>query len=97
MIPDYISGGPNFGDASSSAALSSVAYRAAVIDSKIFGSNYTDVATRLRRTVIAGIDDLGVISPVVDPLNFGNVGILSTEGQAFTLMMMAAWRDWLGL
>ena len=25
------------------------------------------------------------------------VGTLSTEGQAFTLMMMAAWRDWLGL
>ena len=42
----------------------------------MFGSNYTDIAARLRDAVFNGIDDLGVLTPVVDPLNAWNVGTL---------------------
>ncbi|KAH8109292.1 hypothetical protein DFH11DRAFT_1843284 [Phellopilus nigrolimitatus] len=95
LIPDYIQGGATFGDASSSAALASVAYRAAVMDSNTFGGNYTDAASRLANAVLSSVDDLGVISPYVNPLSWQEIGILSTEGQAFALMLLSAWRDWL--
>ena len=95
LIPNYIDSDDTFGDATSSAALASVAYRAAVIDPDTFGSNYTEAAGRLANAVLNGVDNLGVISPYVDPLIWDQVGTLSTEGQAFALMMIAAWRDWL--
>ncbi|KAI5120135.1 hypothetical protein M0805_001903 [Coniferiporia weirii] len=97
LIPDYITGGATFGDASSSAALAAAAYRAAVISPETFGANYTYTARRIAGAVLGSVDDLGVVSPYVDPLNWGQVGLLSTEGQAFALMLLAAWRDWLVL
>ena len=36
----------------------------------------------------------GWLSPVVDPLNIGVEGGMSPEGEAFALMLHAAWRDW---
>lgn len=36
----------------------------------------------------------GWLSPVVDPLNVGVEGGTSPEGEAFALMLHAAWRDW---
>ncbi|KAF8581036.1 Six-hairpin glycosidase [Ramaria rubella] len=95
LVPDYIQGGPTFGDAASSAALASVAFRSAVIHPSTFGSKYTDTATKIRNAVIGGVDDLGVISPLVNPLIWTEVGILSTEGQAFGLMLLAAETAWM--
>ncbi|TFK50500.1 Six-hairpin glycosidase [Heliocybe sulcata] len=96
LVPDYLIGGPAFSDCSSSSALASVAYRGAQLWPSVFGSNYTAVADRIREAVVAGVTELGLLSPVVDPLVWTQVGVLSTEGQAFGLMMLAAWRDLLG-
>ncbi|KAH9176368.1 glycoside hydrolase family 105 protein [Lactarius sanguifluus] len=38
--------------------------------------------------------DDGWLAPVVNPLNFVAEGAQSPEGQAFTLMLQSAWRDW---
>lgn len=95
LIPDYISGGETFGESAASAALVSVAYRAAVLFPDIFGSNYTEIAGQIRDAVINGVDEMGLLTPLVNPLDFHNKGILSTEGQSFGLMMFAAWRDWI--
>ncbi|EJC98921.1 uncharacterized protein FOMMEDRAFT_170730 [Fomitiporia mediterranea MF3/22] len=95
LIPNYIDSNSTFGDCASSAALASVAYRAAVIDPKTFGWNYTKAANRLTKAVLDGVDELGIISPYVNPLSWNEIGILSTEGQSFALMMIAAWREWL--
>jgi hypothetical protein len=95
LIPDYISGGETFGDSSASAALVSAAYRAAKFFPEMFGCNYTEIAGEIRDAVIRGVDYMGLLTPVVNPLDPHAVGILSTEGQAFSLMMFAAWRDWL--
>ena len=65
------------------------------MDPARYGSNYAEIAGRLRDAVLGGIDDLGIMSPVVDPLVMNQPGTLSTEAQAFALMMFAAWRDWL--
>jgi len=36
----------------------------------------------------------GWLTPVTDPLNVGSEGKQSPEGEAFALMLHAAWRDW---
>jgi hypothetical protein len=36
----------------------------------------------------------GWLSPVVNPLSFGEVGSQSPEAQGFVLMMQAGYRDW---
>ncbi|KAH8977298.1 glycoside hydrolase family 105 protein [Lactarius hatsudake] len=36
----------------------------------------------------------GWLAPVVDPINYAIEGAQSPEGQAFTLMLESAWRDW---
>jgi len=97
LMPDYITGGPSFADCSSSSALASVAYRGAKYFPETFGSNYTLKAAEIREAVIGGVDSMGVLNPVVDPLSWNTTGVLSTEGQAFALMMFAAWKDWLWL
>ena len=66
-----------------------------MIDPDTFGSNYTSVATKLAQSVLNGVDELGVISPYVNPLAWTEIGLLSTEGQSFALMMLAAMRDYL--
>ena len=95
LIPNYLDSNSTFGDCSSSAALASVAFRAAVIDPSTFGANYTAAALTLATSVLGGVDELGVISPYVDPLSWTSIGLLSTEGQSFALMMIAAIRDYL--
>ncbi|KAG1716079.1 hypothetical protein ID866_1105 [Astraeus odoratus] len=93
LLPDYITGGPTFSDAASSAALASVAYRVATLYPDQFGSNYTDVAGKIRTAVLDGVTNLGTLSPVVNPLSWDETGLLSTEAQAFGLMLLSAWRD----
>lgn len=101
LVPNYITGGPSFPDAASSAALSSVAYRVAHVFPEKFGTNYTDVAAKIRDAVVGNITNLGTMQPIVNPLPdpfpyWNQTGLLSTESQAFGLMMLSAWRDWIG-
>lgn len=49
---------------------------------------------KIRESVLSKITDLGLLSPIVDPLSWNAVGLLGTEAQAFGLMMYAGWRDW---
>ncbi|GJJ15870.1 hypothetical protein Clacol_010148 [Clathrus columnatus] len=94
LIPDYIQGGPTFGDASASSALASVAFRVAVLNPTVFGKNYTDTASKIYNAVLNGVSNLGVLSPVVDPLSWSQTGLLSTEAQAFGIMMIEAYNAW---
>ncbi|KAL4073185.1 hypothetical protein V8B97DRAFT_1952782 [Scleroderma yunnanense] len=97
LLPDYITGGPNFSDAASSAALASVAYRVATLYPEQFGHNYTDTAEQIRVAVWNGVTNLGTLSPIVNPLAWNETGLLSTEAQGFGLMMLSGWRDWIGI
>lgn len=101
LIPDYIqgtsAGNATFGDASSSAALASVTYRVLTLYPTIFSTaNYSTAADQMSAAVINGVTELGLMAPVVDPLSWSAVGVVSTEAQAFGLMMIAAWKDYLG-
>ncbi|CCO34775.1 hypothetical protein BN14_08883 [Rhizoctonia solani AG-1 IB] len=100
LVPNYMDnsgnsdGSDTFGDAAASALLAATAYRAANMWPTEFGSFYTDSAETIKEVVMANITDLGLLSPIVDPLSWRVKGILGTESQAFGIMMYAAWRDW---
>ncbi|EIN09922.1 hypothetical protein PUNSTDRAFT_66094 [Punctularia strigosozonata HHB-11173 SS5] len=102
LIPDYMSTLPDahFGDTSSSAALASVYYRLAALYPDRFSPAMAPAlakgAATLRDAVLNGANELGEVGPAVDPLVWDQVGVVSTEGQAFVLMLISAWRDWLG-
>ncbi|KAG0708427.1 hypothetical protein DFH29DRAFT_480120 [Suillus ampliporus] len=96
LVPDYITVGPSFSDAASSAALASVVYRVAYLYPQQFGTNYTNVAAKIRVAVVGNVTNLGTMQPIVNPLDWTQPGLLSTESQAFGLMMFSAWRDWIG-
>lgn len=54
-------------------------------------------AERARQTIYASINSkTGVLRPVVNPNAYPYEGTESPEGQAFILLMEAAWRDWVG-
>ena len=63
----------------------------------MFGVNYTLKALCIRDAVVKHIDSMGVLGPVVNPLSWRTQGVLSTEAQAFTLMMFAGWKALIGL
>ncbi|KAG1732409.1 uncharacterized protein EDB91DRAFT_1238757 [Suillus paluster] len=79
LVPDYITGGPSFPDAASSAALASVAYRVAYLYPQQFGTNYTNVAAKIRNAVVSNVTNLGTMQPIVDPLDWTQPGSLNTE------------------
>jgi rhamnogalacturonyl hydrolase YesR len=100
LIPNYVVKGPSIPDAASSAALASVAYRVGYLCPEKFGTNYTNVAAKIRDAVVGNVSNLGTLQPIVDSLPdpfpyWNKTGLLSTESQAFGLMMFSAWRDWI--
>ncbi|EUC55139.1 glycoside hydrolase family protein [Rhizoctonia solani AG-3 Rhs1AP] len=100
LVPNYMDNtgrGDNsdtFGDAAASALLAATAYRAAHRWPADFGKFYTDGANKINESVMSKITDLGLLSPIVDPLSWNVKGVLGTEAQAFGLMMYAGWKDW---
>ncbi|KAK4047085.1 hypothetical protein OIV83_005648 [Microbotryomycetes sp. JL201] len=95
LMHNYLNESNTFGDATSTALLTSVAYRLAQFD---VTSDLIDQANTLRNKIYNSVSgSTGVLSPVVDPLNFGqrlSSGGISPEGQAFVLLMESAYRDW---
>ncbi|OAX37442.1 hypothetical protein K503DRAFT_783637 [Rhizopogon vinicolor AM-OR11-026] len=59
-------------------------------------AQWARVGPMLRDAVLGNVMNLGTLQPKVDPLDWAQVGLLSTELQAFGLMMVSAWRDWIG-
>ncbi|KAH9172575.1 glycoside hydrolase family 105 protein [Lactarius sanguifluus] len=87
----------NFDDASSSALLAATKFlreaertRAALFAAN--GSAATAVSNVFADTPHFTVD--GWLAPVVNPINYAIEGAQSPEGQAFTLMLESAWRDW---
>lgn len=84
-----------FGEVSGSALLAATAFRMAVLRSKAFGGEYVEWAEGMRKEVGRHVKD-GVAAPAVNPMGWKDrkpVVTGSPEGQAFVVMMYAAWRD----
>ncbi|KZO90365.1 Six-hairpin glycosidase [Calocera viscosa TUFC12733] len=96
LLPDYFFGtGVSFSDASASGAIAAAAYRAITLWPSVFPSQtFLAPAETIFNAIVPQIDELGLVNPVVDPLNWSSIGVVSTEAQAFALMMSAAKRTY---
>ncbi|KAH6891845.1 hypothetical protein BKA70DRAFT_1536843 [Coprinopsis sp. MPI-PUGE-AT-0042] len=106
LVRNYVNDleGPlGFGEISGTSLLAATAYRMAVINPRVFGRPYILWAERVRHT-LGGLDidgnphitDGGVARPAIDPLDWKNPVPKtdgSPEGQAFVVLLYAAWRD----
>ncbi|TEB31030.1 hypothetical protein FA13DRAFT_1732979 [Coprinellus micaceus] len=95
--------GRGFGEVSGSALLASVMYRMAVLAPGTFGEKYVEWADNLRYTLgrwsgggYVHVTSNGTVTPTVNPYGWGDTQPWtrgSPEGQAFVVLMYAAWRD----
>lgn len=90
--------GHGFPEISGSTMLAAVAYRMAVLQPDMFGSSYVGWADGVRKTLGGNnhVTNDGVVTPAVNPLNWQDTTPFtrgSPEGQAFVVLMYAAWRD----
>lgn len=91
-----------FGETSGTALLTSVIYRMAVLDPHTFGSTskngYIEWADGLRKAVATHVNGSGILSPAINPLDWGNKVPWTTgspEGESFGVILASAYRDWL--
>lgn len=99
LFPNYFrSNATQFSDASSTALLSAAYYRLAhlaLTNPNISSLPALATVETSRSAVYSSVSkQTGNLSPVVNPLKYGSQGTTSPEGQAFVLLMEAAWRDW---
>lgn len=88
---NHIDEAGSFVDLSGTALLAAATFRLAV-----FTSNPRNVgnAVKARKLVLNSIDGDGWLENVVNPYDWHEAGEHSAEGQAFVLMMEAAYREW---
>lgn len=89
-LNNYLGRDGSFKDMSATALMAAVTYRLGLITDI---SAYMSNADRAFALVKNSIDQDGWLFPVVDPYGFTNPGSRSPEGQAFVLMLQAAYRD----
>ncbi|GAA5935802.1 uncharacterized protein JCM15063_001809 [Sporobolomyces koalae] len=97
LLPNYFDDPASFVDTAGSALLAAIAYRLAALD-HASSTDYTallTVAAKIRASVNARIDtSTGWLAEAVDPLSFAQQTPTSPEGQAFVLLLHAAYRDY---
>jgi len=92
-----------FGEISGSTLLAAVVYRGTTVLPGQFGKKYVDWADKVRKTLgrkdkagKAHVDGQGNVTPAVNPLDWHSTVPFTTgspEGNSFTVMLYAAWRD----
>ncbi|GAA5978549.1 hypothetical protein JCM5350_003136 [Sporobolomyces pararoseus] len=96
LLPNYFDIDSSFSDAAGSALLASSAFRLATLDSSS-STDYSAIlrsALTIRAAVNSHVGSSGWLSQVVDPLSFAQEAQTSPEGQAFVLLLQAAYRDY---
>ncbi|PSN63409.1 Six-hairpin glycosidase [Corynespora cassiicola Philippines] len=100
LLRNYLNLTEWWGEVSGTSLLAATAFRMAVLEPGAFGSEYTDWAKRKMDVVDGKIDqETGIVSPAVNPLNWNDMEPYTTgspEGQAFVVLLHAAYRDWKG-
>lgn len=106
LFGNYVDNSATFDDASSTALLTSTVYRlslmsnihkhipTAEVSRNALYSSTSSISSNTSMSNLAHFDSNGWLMPVVDPYNVGVQGSKSPEGQAFVIMMQAAWSDW---
>jgi hypothetical protein len=96
LLRNYIDIDTWFGEISGTGMLSAVAYRMRTIDPTMFGNKYVKWADANRKTIATHVNGTGIVAPAINPLNWGDQTPFtsgSPEGQSFTVLLAAAYRD----
>ncbi|GAW16575.1 hypothetical protein ANO14919_060070 [Xylariales sp. No.14919] len=98
LLRNYLNDTSWFGELSGTALLVATTYRMAKLEPGAFGHGYVAWAEGKREEVVARINGDGLLSPVVNPLDWNDrtPGTASPEAQSFALLMFAAYRDLYG-
>jgi rhamnogalacturonyl hydrolase YesR len=98
LLRNYLDDESWFGEVAGTALMAATAFRIAVLEPPRFGQEYTDWAIKKMEAVWRHIDrETGVVAPVVNSLKEGQrtpLDGVNPEGQAFVVLLFAAWRDW---
>ncbi|KAK7968928.1 hypothetical protein PG988_008001, partial [Apiospora saccharicola] len=106
LLRNYLNDTTWFGELSGTTLLTATVYRLAVLAPDEFNSGgngtsstsskYVKWADAKRSEIISRVDSQGLLSPVINPLNWGDrtPGTESPEAQSFALLMFAAHRDY---
>ena len=96
-MPNYFNSPSTFSDSASSALLAATSFRLATLGLKQTSTNLAK-ATKIRSAVNSKIDSSsGWLQSVVNPLKFDEQINKSPEGQAFVLLLQAAWTEYQAL
>lgn len=91
LLPNYL-GEDTFSEAASTALMSAVSYRLGQLG---LDSSTISNAHAARKAVFGAVDQTtGWLTSVVNPRDWSVEGKESAEGQAFTLLLAAAYRDY---
>ncbi|KAI1130114.1 hypothetical protein F5Y10DRAFT_236682 [Nemania abortiva] len=95
LLRNYLNDTSWFGELSGTTLLVVTAYRMAKLAPRAFGDQYVAWAKAKREEVLERINEDGLLSPVVNPLNWGDrtPATASPEAQSFAVLMFAAHRD----
>ncbi|KAI1818000.1 hypothetical protein GGS20DRAFT_426833 [Poronia punctata] len=98
LLRNYINDPDWFGELSGTTLLTATAYRMAMLEPDTFGDKYTIWADEKRGEILERIGDDGLLSPVVNPLDWHDrePSLASPEAQSFAVLMFAAYRDFAG-
>jgi rhamnogalacturonyl hydrolase YesR len=99
LLRNYLDNTAWWGEVSGTALLAATVFRMASLEPDVFGAKYIFWASQKMETIALCIDaKTGIVSPVVNPLKESQESPsegVSPEGQAFVVLMYAAWRDWI--
>ncbi|KAI8963079.1 hypothetical protein F5Y11DRAFT_365486 [Daldinia sp. FL1419] len=96
LLRNYLNDTTWFGELSGTTLLTATAYRMAHLEPSDFGQKYTKWADSKREAITKKISSNGLLSPVINPLNWGDrtPAKESPEAQSFAVLMFAAHRDY---
>lgn len=94
LLRNYLNDTTWFGELSGTTLLVATTYRMAKLDPRAFGHGYVAWAEKKRGEVLERINKDGLLSPVINPLNWNDrtPGTASPEAQSFAVLMFAAYR-----
>jgi len=96
LLPNYLGDASYFGENAGTAAIASAVFRMASLKSSAISAKYIAWAVKSLEAVISHTSEDGTVSPVANPMDAHDRAPFpqSAEGQAFTLHLIAAHRDW---
>ncbi|KAK2604185.1 hypothetical protein N8I77_007134 [Diaporthe amygdali] len=95
LLRNYLNDTTWFPELSGTALLTATAYRMAQLEPARFGQNYITWADTKKAAVTERIGSDGILTPVVNPLDWGDKTPAkeSPEAQSFAILMFSAYRD----